>query len=243
MTKINLICLPYAGGSAAIYSKWSKLLNNYIRFHPFEMAGRAGRHKEPFYDSLQEAVEDVIALIQRECVDSDYAVWGHSMGSIMAYELICQLQKRKLKQPVHVFFSGRYPPSVIKEERNLHMLSEPEFEEEAVKLGGLPKNLFRLKGLLKLALDTLRADYRILETYAPGTLEARFDFNISVLAGKEDELAEPEDMRKWMNYCGRQCKFYYFEGGHFYLHNHAEEITRIINNTLALAKKEVANGG
>jgi len=238
MRNINLFCLPYAGGSAAVYSKWSKLLNSAIRLHPFEMAGRAGRHREPFYSSMQEAVEDVIALIWKECGDSgDYAVWGHSMGSILAYELVCQLQKRNLKQPVHVFFSGRYPPSIAKEERNLHMLPEPEFEEEAVKLGGLPQNLFRIKGLLKLALDTLRADYRILETYKPGALEARFDFDISVLAGKADELAEPEDMRKWMNYCGRQCKFYYFDGGHFYLHNHAEEITRIINNTLCLPKR------
>jgi len=177
-------------------------------------------------------VRDIVKMIQKECRNCDYAVWGHSLGSILAYETICMLQEQNLKLPVHVFFSGRYPPSIRKEEKNFHELSEAEFEQEVLKLGGIPHNMLRMKGLLKSAMKTLRADYRLLESYEPNNLRRKFDFNISVFAGKSDELAEPDDMEKWKDYCAGQCNFYYFEGGHFYLHNYTEEITEIINNTL-----------
>ncbi len=245
MDEIKLFCLPYAGGSASIYLRWSKLLDRSIKLCPYELPGRANRHKEPYYSSLQQAVSELVHIIETECADSEYAVWGHSMGSIMAYELICSLQQNRIKLPVHVFFSGRYPPSVEKEERNLHLLSEDDFEKEAVKLGGIPDKLLKLKPLLKTALQTLRADYKLLETYKPGRLRRKFNFNISVFAGNKDELAQPEDMNCWKNYCAGQCNFYYFEGGHFYLHKFAEEITQIISDTLVRIKteQEVVYGG
>ena len=238
MGEIKLFCLPYAGGSASIYSRWSRLLDRSIKLCPYELPGRANRHKEPYYSSLQKAVDELVQIIETECSDCQYAVWGHSMGSIMAYELICSLQEKGVKLPVHVFFSGRYPPSIKKEERNLHLLSEGEFEKEAVKLGGIPDNLFKIKPLLKTALQTLRADYKLLETYKPGELKSKFNFDISVFAGNEDELAQTEDMSCWKNYCAGQCNFYYFEGGHFYLHKFAEDITQIISDTLVRTQIE-----
>lgn len=240
MNGIKLICLPYAGGSAAIYTRWNNLLDSSIKLYPFELAGRGAKHNIPYYDSFQEAVDDIAFLIEDQCTQSEYAVWGHSMGSILAYELICSLQEKGIKLPVHVFFSGRYPPSVKKEDRMLHILPEDEFEREALKLGGIPEKLTRIKGLLRASLQTLRADYKLLETYSPSELKHKFDFNISVLAGNDDELASPVDMEKWKAYCGKECAFYYFDGGHFYLNKHAENITRIINETLC--KKEGAYG-
>ncbi len=243
MNAIKLFCFPYAGGSAAIYSRWSKLLDGAIKLFPFELAGRAGRNREPYYNTVNEAAADIVKMLEEECRDSEYAFWGHSLGSILAYETICVLQEKNLRLPVHVFFSGKYPPCIRKEGRNLHTLPEPEFEKRALKLGGIPDNLLRMKGLLKSAMQTLRADYKLLETYEPNSLKRKFDFDISVFAGKDDELAQPADMDKWRNYCGGQCSFYYFEGGHFYLHEHVVEITRIINGTLVNAGQEEAYGG
>lgn len=243
MNGIKLFCLPYAGGSATVYSRWDKLLDTSIKLCPFELAGRASRYKESYYSCIKEAVADIVREIADECHDSEYALWGHSMGSILAYESICLLQEKYLKPPVHVFFSGRYPPGIKREERKPHILSEGELEKETLKYGGTPDKLIRAKGLLKLAQQTLRADCKLLDTYEPCVLKKKFDFDVSVLAGKDDILAEPADMKKWKSYCGKQCYFYYFEGGHYYLHTHAEEITRIINNTLLNTGQEGTHGG
>lgn len=232
MKDIKLYCLPYAGGSATIYTKWGKYLDNSIELCPIELAGRSGRYKEPYYSNMTEAVDDIANLIENGLEEKEYALFGHSMGCMIVYELICRFRAKNLKLPMHVFFSGRYPPNMKKERRNMHLFPEAEFEQEAMKFGGFPEKLFRFEGLLKIALETLRADYRVIETYECDHPVEKFDFNFSVLAGREDELAVPSDLKEWEKYAAMQCTFYYFDGGHFYLHDHTEKIAQIINNTL-----------
>lgn len=52
---INLICIPHAGGSAVVYMKWKKFLNNNVRLHPIELSGRGSRYLEPFYITIEDA--------------------------------------------------------------------------------------------------------------------------------------------------------------------------------------------
>ncbi len=235
MEGIKLFCLPYAGGSATVYSKWRKYLDKDIKLCPIEMPGRSDRSTEPYYNSVEEAIDDITNIIMNELEEeSEYAIFGHSMGSIMAYELVCRFKEKNLKPPMHVFFSGRYPPNIKKERTYKHLLPDAEFEQEARRFGGMPENLFRFEGLLKTAMKTLRADYKVIETYESEPAIHKLNFNISALAGTEDVLATPVEMAEWANYTDKQCAFYYFDGGHFYLHNHMEKITQIINNTLVL---------
>jgi medium-chain acyl-[acyl-carrier-protein] hydrolase len=42
---------------------------------------------ELFYEDLQDAVNDIFDIIDNEIDDSPYAIYGHSMGSLLAFEL------------------------------------------------------------------------------------------------------------------------------------------------------------
>lgn len=232
MKEIKLFCLPYAGGSADIYARWRNYLNSSIELCPIELPGRSKRAKDPYYKSMGEAVEDIASFVKNETHNSDYAIFGHSMGSIITYELICKLYQMGLKLPIHVFFSGRYPPCIEKQDKNMHLLSDDELIHEAVSMGGIPEKLLKYTKLVENAANTLRADYTILETYGHNPHIQKFDIDISVLSGTNDELAAVEDMKYWELYTHKSCTFYTFEKGHFYLHNNAETIVKIINNTL-----------
>ncbi len=232
MKEIKLFCLPYAGGSADIYARWRNYLNSSIELCPIELPGRSKRAKDPYYKSMREAVEDIASFVKNETRNSDYAIFGHSMGSIITYELICKLYQMGLKLPIHVFFSGRYPPCIEKQDKNMHLLSDDELIHEAVSMGGIPEKLLKYTKLVENAANTLRADYTILETYGHNPHIQKFDIDISVLSGTNDELATVEDMKYWELYTNKSCTFYTFEKGHFYLHNNAETIVKIINNTL-----------
>ncbi len=232
MKEIKLFCLPYAGGSADIYARWRNYLNRSIELCPIELPGRSKRAKDPFYKNMGEAVKDIASFVKNETHNSDYAIFGHSMGSIITYELICKLYQMGLKLPIHVFFSGRYPPCIEKQDKNMHLLSDDELIHEAVSMGGIPEKLLKYTKLVENAANTLRADYTILETYGHNPHIQKFDIDISVLSGTNDELAAVEDMKYWELYTNKSCTFYTFEKGHFYLHNNAETIVKIINNTL-----------
>lgn len=232
MNEIKLFCLPYAGGSAMVYKKWEKYLNKSIKLCLLELAGRGVRSKEPYYESMQEAVDNLYSMVEASLDDEKYAIFGHSMGSLLSYKLAEKISESSLKDPVHIFFSGRYPPSILKEERKRHLLSEPEFTREAIRMGGISEKLLRYEVLLKKAMDTLRADYKIIETEGYYPEIKCLDTDISVLFGNEDELAVLPDMVKWREYTSKQCDFHLFEGGHFYLHDNAKNIVQIINETL-----------
>jgi surfactin synthase thioesterase subunit len=232
MNEIKLFCLPYAGGSAMVYKKWEKYLNKSIKLCLLELAGRGSRSKEPYYKSMQEAVDNLYSMMEASLDGGEYAIFGHSMGSILSYKLAEKISESKLKGPVHIFFSGRYPPCILKEERKRHLLPEQEFIQEAIMMGGISEKLLRYEVLLKKAMETLRADYRIIETegYYPDI--KCLDSDISVMFGSEDELADLSEMTIWKKYTNKQCNFHLFEGGHFYLHESAKSLVKIINDTL-----------
>lgn len=236
MREIKLFCLPYAGGSADIYARWRTYLNSSIKLCPIELPGRSKRAKDPIYTNMREAVEDIARLVENETHDSDYAVFGHSMGSIITYELVCKLFEEGMKLPKHIFFSGRYPPCIKKQGKNMHLLPDDELIREAVSLGGIPEKLLKYPFLVETAVNCLRADYTVLEKYCHNPEIRQFDVDISVLSGTNDELATDEDMKYWERYTTKSCIFYTFDQGHFYLHNNAEAIVKIINNTLVVAE-------
>ncbi|MHB8062509.1 MAG: thioesterase II family protein [Ruminiclostridium sp.] len=232
MKGIKLFCLPYAGGSAMVYKKWEKYLDKSIKLCLLELAGRGSRNKEPYYNSMQEAVEDIFSLLELNLDEGEYAIFGHSMGSILAYQLAAKIKERNLKQPIHIFFSGRYPPSIWKGERNTYLLPEPEFIQKATRWGGIPEKLFKYEVLLKAAMETLRADYKVLETGGYDPMIKKLKCDISILFGEKDLISTPLDMTAWKKYAGKQCSFHVFNGGHFYLHNNVENVVQVINNAL-----------
>jgi 4'-phosphopantetheinyl transferase len=100
-----LFCLPYAGGSESIYYKWKRYLKHFIELEPIELKGRGKkRFNETFYESLEEAVDDIFENIKDKIAEDDFAIYGHIMGSLLAYELYYKIGKLNVRKPKHIFF-------------------------------------------------------------------------------------------------------------------------------------------
>jgi len=54
-------------------------------------------------------VEDILTNIQDKIIADDYAIYGHSMGSLLAYELYYKIIDKNIRKPKHMFFSGNEP--------------------------------------------------------------------------------------------------------------------------------------
>lgn len=231
MDKIKLFCLPYAGGSALFFTKWKIYLHHSIELWPLEMAGRGGRYREPLPESLQEVVEDIAGRINHLAGTSVYAIFGHSMGSIIAYELYYKLKQMNLQSPLHLFFSGRKPPHIAHNTKIVHLLPDAEFKAEISKLGGTPPEIFENEELFNIFLPILRADYKMVETYGFTRKESPINCNISILNGKADDQ-QIDEINEWSGHAAQNCRFYMLEGGHFFIHDNAAKVVSIINNTL-----------
>ena len=240
MRKIKLLCLPYAGGSAAIYLKWKKYFDSNIEVVPLELAGRGRRMSEDFYDSMLNAVDDIYNIIKPIISDSNYAFYGHSMGTIMAFELCRKIMSTNERQPLHLFVSGRYPPSASRAEKYLSRLPDDLFLEEVCKLGGTSTALVDNKELCEIFIPIIKADYRIIEDYKYISSDKKFNYGITAFNGKSDTEVSYNEIKEWGQHTLLQASIYEFDGNHFFINEKAVEITKIINNTIDCILSESA---
>lgn len=230
--KMKLFCIPNAGGSAVIYLKWKKYLDDFIELFPIELAGRGSMFKSPFYKSLEEAVDDVYRIVESNIGESHYAIFGHSMGSEIAYELCKKIHNSGNEMPRHVFLSGRYPPHICKKGKMMHQLSDKELLHEIISYGGTSEELLENQDVVDYFLEIIRADYRIIENHRHVEDNFMFPEDITVLRGKDDSLVDFSDLEEWKQYASKNCYIKEFNGGHFYMNEHLEEVTSLINTTL-----------
>lgn len=234
MAKIKLFCIPYAGGSAMVYTKWKKFLHDDLELYPVELSGRGKRIGEPFYDSFEEAVDDIFYSIS-DNLDDDYAIFGHSLGSWLALELTYKIYEKGCNTPKHIFFSGNRAPHIYKKEKILHKLPDLEFKKEIFNIGGTPKEFFEAEELMELFLPILRSDYRLLENYHYKRYDFCLNTNITIVNGIDDDLSY-EELEAWKEYTKGDCRICNLTGDHFFFIEEAGEITKLINKTLSLER-------
>ena len=234
---MRLFCFPYAGGSAVIYNQWDEYLQDHIQLFPVELAGRGKRINESCYSSIDEAAEDVIRNIKYRLFDLPFSFFGHSMGGAIAYQVSLKLKEKSYPQPKHIFFSGRGAPHVSRKDKEpFHTMPESQFRDKIMELGGTPKEFFQHPELLEILLPTLRSDFRLSWIFNQQFTHMNLnplDCDISVLTGTEDDLLDSQ-IKGWANHTTKSCRFYSFEGGHFYINNGIQrvKVIDIINETL-----------
>ena len=226
-----LFCLPYAGGSESIYYNWKEHINSSIILEAIELKGRGKRFSEDLYKDFEEAVDDILLNIKNKIMHHEYAIWGHSLGSLFAFELYYKICKENIKKPKHIFFSGSAAPSIMRKQKKIHMLPDDDFINEIVKLGGTPKEVLENKELLQLVIPILRNDMRISESYNYKEKSNKIACDITVFRGKDDDITL-EELLAWKNHCSGDFKAHTLDGNHFFINNNIESIASIINSTL-----------
>ncbi|MBL6449598.1 thioesterase [Fulvivirga sp. 29W222] len=232
MSRLKLFAFPYAGGSSSIYNGLRPLLDDQIEFIPVELAGRGRRIGEDLYPDLNAAVDDLYKIVSPQIGFSQFAFFGHSMGSLLAHQLAKRLKEELGVSPSHIFFSGRGALQMnIEKEKKYHQMSEQQFKDEVLLLGGTPPEFFQHPELLELFLPLLRNDFRIAETAPSIDGFNKEGVDITVFTGREDDHTE-EQIAGWNDYTTGSCEIHTFEGGHFFIHQEMDAIARIINSTI-----------
>ncbi|TNP12921.1 thioesterase [Bacillus tropicus] len=230
MKKIKLFCFPFAGGSSTFYTEWKKASDEFIDVTPLEYKGRGKRVKEKFYSNFEEGIIDLFNEIEPLISKENYAFFGHSMGSLVAYELTHLISQHGYNPPCHIFVSGRNSPEHKNPfVSNLTNLSDNEFVEYISKLGGIPTELLLNKELLSYFLPIIRSDINNLNNYSFKSRD-KLSTNLSVFYGLEDPLTVINN--DWANYTNNNCDTHIFQGNHFFIKDNVLEVMGLINQTL-----------
>jgi medium-chain acyl-[acyl-carrier-protein] hydrolase len=222
----RLILFPYAGGTASIYRDWGNKLPSGIEAHAIELPGHGNRLNEPLCKRLQPLVQSLAEAI-KPYLKGSYALFGHSMGAVISFELAHLLRRENEPGPAHLFLSGRPCPHRTKKEPPTYDLPEPEFIEELRRLQGTPPEILEHPELMSVLSPILRADVEICETYE---CEPRppLDCPITVFGGLQDVDVSREQLEGWRDYTTSSFAVRMFPGNHFFLHSSAPVLQRMI---------------
>lgn len=231
---LHLYCLPYAGASAvAVYSKWKKYLSSDIHIHPIELSGHGSRALEPLNNSVEEMVDGILKDIRSNITSTPYAIYGHSMGTLISYELLKRIKGEGLPLPKVWFISGRYPAHILYDKVDMSTLPDDVFLKKIMQLGGTPQELFLSKELLLFFLPILRNDYKIVEEYVFDGLIESFDCDIEFFYSDNDYyIKQISKIFEWKLYSNKCFHVHYFTGGHFFINESMDYICKIIQDKL-----------
>ncbi|MBR0485975.1 MAG: thioesterase [Oscillospiraceae bacterium] len=228
-----LLCfLPHAGGSAKSYSSFRRFLPKTLNVLPMELSGRFTRSDEPVLTEISACAGNLLDKHQNALKQEPYALFGHSMGTLLSTELVRQAKERNLPLPVHVFLSGRCAP-----DKTVSLFGNQVSDEEIIRFfsgNGLTSNSpVQDEALMQMLNRILCTDVRMAERYAVTPEDVKFPCDMTVLYGTEDSLLTKESMHGWERFAGKSCEILPFSGGHFYYAEHKPEICEIIASRLS----------
>lgn len=215
----RLFCLPFAGGGPSIYRLWPQSLPHDVEVVAIALPGRDPRSRQTPLGSVGEIVPALVeafdAMEPGELLP--FAVFGHSMGALIAYELTVALEQSGRPAPSELFVSGRRAPDELGSARSIHGLSDDEFLDEMHRrYGGVPDAVRREPDLLALLLPALRADVRTFETYVRLT-DHKVRCPVHVYGGQDDTHPNPDQLIGWQRVAEGDVTVQLFPGDHFYL--------------------------
>ena len=221
---VQLVCLPHAGGSASFYCPLSRALCPQVEVLVVQYPGRLDRRAEqPERDLRVLARRTYQALRGR--TDRPIALFGHSMGATLGYEIALLMQREGI--PVrHLFASGRRAPSRHREE-TVHLGSDDTLIAELRALDGTSGAMLTDGEVLRMILPALRADYTAAETYLPQD-EPKLSCPITVFAGDADPKVTVDEAKAWDGHTDADFDIRLYPGGHFFLVNHQRAMTEAI---------------
>ena len=229
MDKLQLFCITHAGGTASFFRELSGLLEPKLDVHALEYAGHGTRQKEPLYENVDAMIKDIAFLIKEKRNPSiPYMVFGHSMGSMVAYETLTRYFLEDT--PSHVFLASHTPPPIPYEGESYALLSDEDFIDKMYQFGALDKRLMEDQRFRSIYLPRIRADYRYLHEYHWTDGHRKFPCDITVFYSTED--IEAEVVCQWHLHTEGSVKLFEFSGGHFFLRSNGAEVT---NKILAVA--------
>jgi len=214
--RVRLFCFPHAGVGASVYRPWAAELPQDVELCAVQLPGRETRLREPPFRDLRELVDATLEQIA-PMLDRDFALFGHSMGACVAFELARRLEGGDGPGPARLFVSGRRAPSIPPSEPPMHPLTDAQFVEEIRRrYNGIPDEVMQHPELVALLLPCLRADIEMLERHSHRP-SAPLRCPVSALGGAQDPVVSAAELGAWKEETAGGFSLRLFPGQHFYL--------------------------
>ncbi|WP_031525364.1 thioesterase II family protein [Streptomyces sp. NRRL F-5123] len=230
----TLVCFPHAGGSAGYFFPLSRALAPEVEVLAVQYPGRQDRRAEAVVEEIP-LLAARIAEVLRERAGARLVLFGHSMGAVVAFEVVRLLEGGGVADPsvAGIIASARRAPS-LPPGTAVHLRDDAGIMAEIRRLSGTDDAVIGDRELMLSLMPAIRGDYKAIETYRcpPG---ATVGCPVTAFAGEADPVATPEQVAAWSGHTTGAFSLRTFPGGHFYLNGWNGPVVREIRRCLPTA--------
>ncbi|XXM71416.1 thioesterase II family protein [Lysinibacillus sphaericus] len=221
-SKMRILFFPYACGGASIYRAWQNLFPSDIEVIPIQLPGRENRITENPYFDIDKLTDNLIEVLN-PLFDKPVALFGHSMGSLISYELAIKMQLAGIT-PYHLFVSAHTAPHKSIRNTQDHLLSDDQLINRLRDLSFTPEPVLENKDLMRLLLPLIRADFAMCENYIDKH-KTVLNCPITVFGGTNDKEVTISELDEWTKHTTSDFSKIVLDGGHFFVHDQASIIS------------------
>jgi surfactin synthase thioesterase subunit len=214
-----------------VYSRWRRKLPQWLKLQPVELPGRGARFGEPLHTNIRRLALQ-LAQEQKATLKAPYALFGHSLGALLACEMAHAFRSLGCPEPVALFASGTAAPTMRADyDRGFaEPKSDAELIEQLRTLNGTSEDVLANEELMNLTLPVLRADFLLCGRFEPQQ-RPLLKCPVHVLGGKADR-ATIEQLIGWSQETHGSFSVDMLAGGHFFIHEHEAKVLRVIKDQL-----------
>ncbi|MEV4658608.1 thioesterase domain-containing protein [Micromonospora sp. NPDC049301] len=228
---VQLFCLPYAGAGASAFRHFPARFGPDVEVLPVQLPGRENRISE---DPRFRVADVATAIAER--ADRPYAIYGHSMGGRLGFEVVRELRRAGRPLPLRLYVGGARAPHVSAPSvfDGLSRVDDEELLRRLRTGGGLPAGVLEHPELVELLLPLLRADFERVDGYRYRP-EEPLPVPIVVFSGRDDGAVTREQSAAWREHTSAGFTLHDLDGGHFFLHDALPDLAAAIRADLAAA--------
>jgi surfactin synthase thioesterase subunit len=228
---VRLLTIPSAGSGSGLFHGWGTAFPPWAEVWTVLAPGRETRFSEPIPTTLEGYVAPIVEGLT-SLQEIPLALFGHSMGGTLAYEVARTRIETGTAPPLRLFISSRRAPSLPARSEPDHLLADTELLEVVrTRWGGFPSEVERYPDVLQMALGVLRADLMALETHRR-TPTPPLPVPISALGGDRDPSLPLEELIPWQDETTAGFELRVFSGDHRYLEKERSVLLEYLRKAL-----------
>lgn len=224
MEKLEFVIFPHAGGGTLYYNKWQRLLCDKYEVTVVQYPMREQKMNQPMPESLEilanNIFEEYKLVLGRKCI-----LWGHSMGSFVAYEVMKRMEDNLGVFPDRFYSSGAAAPCFVQEDLSKKINEKKELYKLLERFGGIAPELLQNQDFKDFFIPVIETDMVLVSRYRD-TSRRKVKCPIVLMEGNSDNC----DISKWKSYADAGIESIFFEGNHFFMEEHVMEVVEIFKN-------------
>ena len=224
--KLRLFCLPHAGGNAWSFRKWWSRMPDEIEVCGVQLPGHGNRIRETPLEDFRAVLEGLAEALHAE-VKQPYALFGHSLGALLAFELARLFRHDPGIEPSHLFVSGHNAPQMPDDLEDVSVLDDAALIDRVRRLNCTPEEAIQDDELMQLMLPVIRADFAVRQSYVYEDAE-RLGCPLTALGGLWDPRTDADGLGAWREHTAGPFAVRQFPGDHFFVFSEEELVVRTV---------------